>query len=124
MNLIAGKYNVLKDPVMEQMDLKAGIQKAFRGETVVWYDVNPPIEDLVQRGLIEEKPFEKAYADWYLYPIMDNKKLYYVVFVCPVKKVYHDRSDLALAKEYLDIHWQEEYDAEAVAAELRGYLRK
>ena len=114
-NFLVGKYNVLKDPVMEQMGLKDNIQKAFRGEVVVCYDINPPIDDLVRRGLVEEKPFEKAYTDWYFYPIMDDKKLLCLVFVCSVKKVYHDKTELTLAKEYMDTHWQGEYYAEAVA---------
>ena len=75
-DFIVGKYNVLKDPVMEQMGQKDNIRKVFRDMTpVVSYDVNPPIDDLVRRSVVEEKPFEKAYTDWYLYPIVDNKKL-------------------------------------------------
>ena len=115
MDLLVGKYNVLHDPVMEQMGLMPGIQRAFRGETVVTYDVIPPIEDVQARGVIEEKPFEKALTDFHLYPILNGKKVVYVVFVCVVKKMYFGRPDVVRAKEYMDTHWQGEYDKDALA---------
>jgi two-component system response regulator YesN len=46
---------------------------------------------------------------------MDNGKAAFVVFIMFVKKLYHGREDLARAKEYLDSHWQGEYDAETAA---------
>ena len=114
-SFIVGKYNVLKDPVMEQMGMKETLQKAFRGELAVSHDVNLPIQNLVDRGVISEKPFEKSSTDWHFYPIKDGRKVAFVVFICIVKKLYHGRSDLARAKEYLDSHWQDEYDRNAVA---------
>ena len=116
MNLLIGKYNVLHDPVMEQMGLMPGIQRAFCGETVVTYDVVPPIEDVQARGVIDEKPFEKAVTDFHLYPVKDNNgKVVFVVFVCVVKKMYLGRPDVARAKEYIDSHWHGEYNPDAIA---------
>ena len=114
-SFIVGKYNVLKDPVMEQMGMKETLQKAFRGELAVSHDVNLPIQNLVDRGVISEKPFEKSSTDWHFYPIKDGRKVAFVVFICIVKKLYHGRGDLARAKEYMDYQWQEEYDAATVA---------
>ena len=114
-DLLVGKYNVLRDPVMEQMGLMPGIQRAFRGETVVTYDVVPPIEDVQARGVIDEKPFEKAFTDFHLYPVMNGKKVAFVVFVCVVKKMYQGKPEVAKVKEYMDTHWQGEYDSHAAA---------
>ena len=115
MDLLIGKYNVLHDPVMEKMGLMPGIQRAFRGETVVTYDVVPPIEDVQARGVIEEKPFEKALTDFHLYPVKDKNKVVFVVFVCVVKKMYQGRPDVVRTKEYIDSHWQDEFDKEVLA---------
>ena len=117
-NLLVGKYNVLHDPVMEKMGLMPGIQRAFRGEIVVTYDVVPPIEDVQARGVIDEKPFEKAFTDFHLYPIMDGKKVVYVVFVCVVKKMYLGKPEVARIKEYMDTHWQGQYDSHIAAKSL------
>ena len=115
-SFIDGKYNLINDPVVnDQMGMRACIQKAFRGEAVIAYDVDAPMQDIVDRGVISEKPFVKSSMDWYLYPVMDGRKVAYVVFICIVKNLYHGREDLARAREYMDIHWQGEYDAEAVA---------
>ena len=114
--LIIGKYNVIKDPALNAIPIvRDGIQKAFRGEPAVAYDMVAPIQDLINRGLIAEKPFEKSFMDFYLYPIMKGKELVFVVFVCIVKKLYYGRPDLARAKEYLDTHWQEDFIPEELA---------
>ena len=115
-NLIVGKYNLLDDPVCnDQMGLREDIQKAFHGETVSIRNVSPPIQDLLDRSVIEEKPFEKALSDFYLYPIKNNGKLVFVVFVCIFKKLYYGRTEVAKAKEYIDEHWHGEFDPLAVA---------
>ena len=113
---VIGKYNLLTDPVCnDHMNMRDGIQRAFRGETYVWHDINTPIWDMVERGAVEEQIYEKAFADFYLFPIMDGKKVIFVVFVFIVRNLYFGRPDVAKAKEYIDSHWQGEYDAEAVA---------
>ena len=113
--LAVGVYNVLNDPVMDQMGIGEGIRQVFNGEAFVAYDVDAPVQDILDRGIINEKPFEKSFSDFHLYPIMNGSELAFVVFVMNVKKLYHGRPDLARAKEYLDSRWQEEYNAEALA---------
>jgi len=115
-NLVLGKYNVLKDPVCnDQMGMRNDIQRVFCGEPFVRYDVILPVQDLLDRGVIDEKPFEKAYADWYLYPIMNGEELAFVVFIYIIKKLYYGRPDLARAKEYLDNHWLEDFNPPSLA---------
>jgi len=124
-NLVVGKYNLLSDPVCnDQLGMREGIQKAFHGEAVVCYDVDAPIQDVVNRCVIEEKPYEKSSMDFYLYPIMNGKELAFVVFFCNVKKLYYGRPDLVRAKEYLDTHWQDGYDAEAVAKSVNMSVKQ
>ena len=114
-NLIIGKYNVLKDPVLnDQMGLRDPIHRAFEGETVNG-TYSPPVQDLVERGIIDDKPFESATLDFYFYPVFKADELSFVVSVCIVKNLYQGRPDVARAKEYMDTHWQGEYDAEKVA---------
>ena len=115
-DLVVGKYNLLNDPVCnDQMGMRKSIQKAFDGEAVVCPDVAVPIQDLVDRGVIDEKPFEKSFADFYLYPIKQKGELVFVVFICVVKKLYYGRPDLVRAKEYIDTHWQDKYNKEKIA---------
>lgn len=117
--LVVGKYNIKNDPVCnDRMGMREDIQKAFRGEAVVCPDVVIPIQDLVERSVIGEKPFEKAYADFYLYSIMRNGKLVFVVFFFVMKKMYYDRPDVVKAKEYIENNWLEKYDPKALASHV------
>ena len=117
-DLIVGKYNVLNDPVLnDQMGLRDIIHKAFKGEKVSGI-YSPPIQDLVDRGIIDKKPYESAVLYFYFYPIWKNRELVYVISVCIVKNVYQGRADLAKAKEYIDTHWLGEYNKEEIAAAI------
>ena len=118
-SLIVGKYNLLDDPVCnDQMGLRDMIQKAFSGEAVVLYDVTAPVQDLVDRGVVSEKPFEKSYMDWYLNPVKHNGELVFVVFVCVVKKLFYGRADLTRVKDYMDSYCQKKFDPAVVAKAL------
>ena len=115
-DLIVGKYNLLNDPVCnDQMGLREGIQRAFlRGEEAVWYDIEMPVQDLLDRGVIDEKPFEKSFSDLYLYPVKSGDKLACVVFIQIFKKLYYGKSELAEVKAYMDSHWKEAFNLQAV----------
>ena len=115
-DFLIGKYNLLKDPVCnETLGMREGIEKAFRGEVYVFPNFPVPINEVVERGITKEKPFEKATMDYLLYPIWKEEKLHFVVCVFLVRNLYIGRSDVVKAKEYIDINWQGEYKAKAVA---------
>ena len=116
-SLIVGKYNLKNDPVCNELDwMRDGIQRAFNGEVVATSDFKPPIQDFVDREIIEEKPYETAAMDTYLYPVWNGDKLDYVVNVFNIKGVYQGRTEIARAKEYMDSHWLDDFNPDAVAA--------
>jgi len=118
-SLVVGKYNLLTDPVLNgRLDMGEALQRVFKGETVVFADFSPPIQDLFDGGVIDEKPFESAIIDIYSYPIQSDDKLSYVVCVLIVKSVYQGTPDVARAKEYIEAHWREAYDQHALAKSL------
>jgi len=115
-NQIVGKYNLLNDPVCnDQMGLREEIRRAFRGETISIPDFIPPIQDLVDRGIISEKPFEKAFMDLFLYPVWNGEKLAYVVCIFFVKNLYKGRHDVLKAKEYIDKYWYHDFNPHSLA---------
>jgi len=116
-DLRAGKYNLLNDPVCnDQLGMRESIQNAFlKGESCSFLNYLVPIKDLVDRHLIDKKPFEEATMDYYLYPVRKDEKLHLVVFVGIVRNLYMGRPEVARAREYIDNHWLEEYDPHAVS---------
>ena len=115
-NSIVGIYNLLHDPVCDELFGHDILEKAFRGEAVPWYKSSPvPVQDFLNRGIVKEKPYESAFVDITLYPVWDDDKLAYVVNVMIIRSVYQGNSVVAKATEYIDSHWNDEFDAGAVA---------
>ena len=111
-----GKYNLLKDKmIMDQPDCREVILRAFKGEKAICWGFPAPIQDLVDRKLIKEKPFERAFMDMYFYPVMKDKVLIFIVNVHVVRNLYFGRPDVVKAKEYIDTHWQEDFVPEVFA---------
>jgi AraC-like DNA-binding protein len=115
-DLVTGVYNIRKAPVYHsQKDLWECVQKAYKGEACVAYDAIMPIEKFVDQKVVEEKPFEKGFADGYFFPLIkDGKVAYMINFLIP-KRVYEGRPLIAKAQEYIDKHWLHEYNPQAVA---------
>ena len=115
-NLIVGKYNLLNDPVCnDQLGYRDGIQQAFQGEAVSCKGFPVPIQDLVDRSIIDEKPYESASMDLYMFPMWKDDMLAFVVCVFILTRMYQGQPDIVKAKEYIDSHWLDEFDPAAVA---------
>lgn len=124
-DLIVGKYNLVTDPVCnDQMGLREMIQLAFRGEIVAGSDFAPPMQNLVERGVIEEKPFESALMDIYLFPVWDGDRLAYVVNLFMVKSMYKGKPDVVKVQRYIEDHWREEFDPKVVARSVNMSVRQ
>ena len=94
-NLIVGKYNILNDPVCNDiMGLKETIKKAFNGECVSVSDFMPPLQDLVDRGIIKKKPYKSVLMEAYLYPIFNNDELAFVVCAFKVKSIFRSKTGI------------------------------
>ena len=115
-SLLIGHYNTLEDKVcMDELGYRDEFLKAFKGELVVIKGFPAPIQDVLDRGVIEEKPWEAATMDLIFYPIWQNDKLHFVVCVFVIRGLYYGRPDVARAKEYIDGHWQGDFDPHEVA---------
>ena len=124
-DLLIGKYNVLEDPVCnDELGMREDIRRAFGGEAVLIKDFNAPIQDLVNRKVIEEKPFEKALMDLFMYPINEGSKLTFLVCVFLVKSIYQGSPDAVKAKEYIDSHWKEKFDLGSIAKSANISVRQ
>ena len=117
-NALVGKYNLLHDPVCDELFGHDTLEKAFRGEAIPWYKSPMSIQDFLNRGVLKEKPYESAFVDTTLYPVWDDDKLAYVVSVMIIRGVYQGQCVVAKAKEYIDSHWKDEFDAGSFAKKM------
>ena len=112
---VVGQYNVKTDPMMIRILGQDNLDKVFRGETWSFSGFPAPIQEVVDRGITDGKPFEAATMDLYCFPIWDGD-----IFVCTicffyVNNMYQGRSDMAKAREYIEVHWHDEFDVDNLA---------
>jgi AraC-like DNA-binding protein len=115
---IVGKFNVLKDPVIEEWgeDVRQQIIRSFQGEMVQFQDLQMPIQGIINRFEKDELCFDNSFQNITCFPIYDsNDQLVYVVHVFVTSKLYSGKDEMVKAKEYIQIHWLETFDLDKVA---------
>lgn len=122
-SLIYGKYNLLKDPLVnEEFGLRDEIRRTFQGEMVLIQDIKLPLEKFWEwyKTRSEVCDIEAIYTDILNFPVFSaDGELIYVVAIFFTSRIYSGRTDVAKAKEYLDNHWREEFDATKLANLVR-----
>lgn len=117
--LVIGKFNVLKDPIIDKWgnDVRAAIAKSFQGETVEFRDMQMPTQSILGRFGVEDVRFDSSFYNITCFPIFDvGSKPAYVVHVFVASKVYDGKEELVKAKVYIQKHWLEDFSLDKVAA--------
>ena len=114
-NFLTTKYNLKNDPVCLEILGQETIDRIFRGETVFIPDFPVPVQDMLDRRAIAEKPWEAATIDMLLLPLWDSGIFAYSVCLVTVKSVYQGRAEIVRAQEYIKEHWLSELDIDQVA---------
>ncbi len=116
---IAGKYNLLKDPVVnERLGLSDYVRRAFAGEVVLVPDVKVPLDAFSKwyeaRNL--DYSVDAMYTDILNFPVLDaDQKITHIVSVFLTTRMYLAKSDISRAKEYIENHWLDEFDMDKIA---------
>ena len=114
-DVVVGKYNVLKDPSIENLGLIETTRQCFLGETFSLTDIKVPIEDVIKRYGVRDYDVMALYQDIIGFPILDdNKKVAYVVIVIINKRIYRGKDEVIKAKQYIENNWLEEFDISKV----------
>ncbi|MGI6452103.1 MAG: helix-turn-helix transcriptional regulator [Syntrophomonadaceae bacterium] len=115
-NMIIGKYNVFKDPAIITSGQLPALIRAFNGETVFFRDIKVPIEEIAKRYGIPDLDLETVYQDITVFPILDDAKhVQYVVALLINRRVYRSKNEIEKAKEYIETHWLDRFDAGQIA---------
>ncbi|NLT20270.1 MAG: helix-turn-helix transcriptional regulator [Syntrophomonadaceae bacterium] len=115
-DMVVGKYNIFKDPYIVASGQLPVLKRAFKGETVFFPDVRVPLEEIAERYGIQDFDVEAVYQDITVFPILDDeKRVIYVAAFLINRRVYRGKNEIAKAKEYIETHWQEPFDAGATA---------
>ena len=115
-DLIVGKYNIFKDPAVIATGLLHLVKRAFQGETVFHPDTRVPLEQIAEQYGVDDLDVEAIYQDITLFPIQNDKKqVIYVVSFLINRRVYRGKDEIERAKEYIESHWLDRFDANETA---------
>jgi AraC family transcriptional regulator len=115
-DMVVGKYNIFNDPYIIALGQLDKLKRAFRGETVFFRDVKVPLEDIIKRYGVKDLDMEAAYQDITVFPILDDmEQVVYVVALMINRRVYRGKDEIEKAKEYIESHWLEKFDANKTA---------
>ena len=110
-----GKYNVLRDPVCLEIFGQETLDRMARGESGFFPDLPVPNQSLIDLGVITKKPVEAATMSMFAIPVWSGGVFLYMVCVLIPKHVYAGNPKIAQAKKYIDEHWLDKFDNDAVA---------
>ncbi|MEA4847017.1 MAG: helix-turn-helix domain-containing protein [Clostridiaceae bacterium] len=111
-------FNTRYEPNLEKWGIKDFVERAYQGEVAYIYDVKMPIREAVSKyGGNTEFPPESLFVDMASFPIYDeNHQIAYVVGIFIPSRYYQGREEVIKGKEYLDDHWKDEFDADALSS--------
>jgi AraC-like DNA-binding protein len=114
-----GRYNVFYDPVMLKLGLVDQVRQVLKGKTVYLKDITVPYKEIIERYGVGDSDIQAMYQDITTFPLLgpDNKPAYFVaIFI--TKKVYHGKQEIMEAREYLENHWQEQFNINEIAKQV------
>jgi len=111
-----GRYNVFSDPIMLRLGLADQVRQVLKGKTVYLKNISVPYKDVIERYGEGDSDIVAMYQDITTFPLLgpDNKPVCFVaVFI--TRKVYRGKQEITEAREYMENHWQEQFDINDLA---------
>ena len=116
-DMIIGKYNIFKDPEVEKTGLLSIAKEIFEGKgpyTVT--DIKAPIEAIRERYHSGSTDIDAMYQDITGFPIFDGEgTVSHVVIMFITRRIYKGKVSIAKAAEYIENHWDREFDLNETA---------
>jgi AraC family transcriptional regulator len=113
---LIGKYNVLSDETLFQFSAQDNILNAFAGKPTYAEDFRIPLRVIKKHLDLPKDSIEAIYADTAAIPLKDALGQIICVFVIIVpRRIDMGRMEANQAKQYLEEHWREDFDIQALA---------
>ncbi|MDD2509862.1 MAG: helix-turn-helix domain-containing protein [Syntrophomonas sp.] len=118
-----GRYNVFEDPIVRDFGVMDRVRQVLSGKTIYLTDFNAPYHDMIRYFNVEDRDIQTISSDITCFPLVNADgviECFAAVFI--FKKIYRGKEEIALAKEYIETHWQEPFDLSEIAK--AAYLSK
>ena len=114
-SLLIDKYNLWRDPVCIKLIGQENLDIVFSGKAAEYRGFPAPIQDVYDRGVIEEKPWQAATMTVFCVPYWQRDRFLYTVCIFDVKNIYKGKPQIIKAQEHIRLHWMEDFDLEKIA---------
>lgn len=114
-----GQFNVFHDPMMLRLGIVDQIRQVLKGKTVYLKDISVPYKDIIERYGGVDNDITAMYQDITTFPLLgpDNKPACFVaIFI--TRKVYRGKQEITKAREYMEDHWQEQFNINDIAKQV------
>jgi len=115
---VIGRLNILKDRyINNNLGLSDYLSRVFAGEILSLYGLKVPLEEIGSRYSFKKNRSTESdmYQDIICLPLRGEDDLViYVVAMFMTKHIYQTWQDVMKAKEYIDIHWFEDFDFDKI----------
>ena len=110
------KYNVFKDPIVCELGVMDQVRQVLTGKTVYITDFNAPYQDMIRYFNVEDRDIQTISADITCFPLVNiDDVVEYFAAVFIFKKIYRDKEEIGRGRQYIEMHWQEPFDADKTA---------
>lgn len=111
-----GKYNVFRDPIVQEQGIMDQVRQVLKGETVYMKNLAAPYLDMIKYFNVADQDIQSLYLDITCFPLLKpDQTLGCFIAIFLIKKIYRSRDEIQKAKEYIETHWREKYDAAETA---------
>ncbi len=124
LEMIVGKYNILKDPSVEERGVKDYVVRAFMGETVNFTDIQVPLKQIEDVYGVKDDEVISAFQDIVMFPIFSLAgKVEEVVVLIKDQRSYNVTRNINKSIKFLQENYSNEFCMEeaARAANLSTY---
>jgi AraC-like DNA-binding protein len=117
---LVGKFNILKDPIMEKwgINVRQNIIKSFRGEVIYFNNLKVPVQSIEKR-FDYSRGNHISFQSILCYPIFDdNHKVTCVANVFVASSNYEGRDEITEAEEYIKKNCKNKFSLSKISDEV------
>ena len=111
---IIGKFNILKDNMLDIAGIRKDAEKAFSGQTIILTDTKVPVKYIalnIPGNMYTSYNVDILYQDVTAFPVLDeNGKVIYVIVMMISRRVFKEREEIIKAKEYIENNYKDKFD--------------
>ncbi len=111
-----GKYNVFKDPIVQELGFMDQVRQVLTGKTVYLTNFNAPYQDMIGYFDVEERDIQTISSDITCFPLLNaDGVVEYFAAVFIFKKIYRGKKEIGWGRQYIETHWREPFNADKTA---------